>query len=154
MKLPKHAGVRLAITIASCSLVLACNGESPATTTDEEPAAVAPETQQKPAAEDTMDTMTSDEQVAHAIERLAKRLGAAADEIEVDSVRAVQWRSGAAGCPKPGMNYTMAITPGVQILLSARGAVYRYHAAGNRAPKYCPPDRAEAPAYGQGEEVM
>lgn len=151
MKLSEDAGVRSAIMIASCGLLLACTDKTPATTTDEEPAAVATEASQPPVAEESM---TSDEQVAHAVESLAKRLGATADEIEINSVRAVQWRSGAAGCPKPGMNYTMTITPGVQILLSARGAIYHYHAAGNRAPNYCPPERAEAPALGQGEEVM
>jgi len=98
--------------------------------------------------------MNMDEQVAAAKQDLAQQLGTKADEIVVDTVRTVHWRSGAAGCPKPGMSYTMAIVPGVLIMLRADGDVYRYHAGRGRPPFYCPAGRAEAPVYGQGEEVM
>ena len=95
-----------------------------------------------------------DEQLLAAKEDLARRLGDDAGEITVETVRHVNWRSGAIGCPAPEMAYTMAIVPGVQILLRADGEVYRYHARRDRLPFYCPADRAEAPAYGQGEEAM
>ena len=52
------------------------------------------------------------------------------------------------------MNYTMGIVPGVQILLKADDEVHRYHAGVGREPFYCPAERAEAPAFGQGKEAM
>jgi hypothetical protein len=59
---------------------------------------------------------------------LAQRLNIAADQIEVVKLEAVKWRDGSLGCPKPGMNYTQAIVPGFQLILSAGGQDYDYHA--------------------------
>jgi hypothetical protein len=59
---------------------------------------------------------------------LTQRLSIAADQITVVKVEAVQWRDGSLGCPRPGMNYTQAIVPGYQIILSAGGQEYDYHA--------------------------
>lgn len=98
--------------------------------------------------------MSIDEQVLSARKALADRLQVDLAEIEVETARGVHWSSGAAGCPEPGMSYTMAIVPGVLILLKANGVTHRYHAGRNREPFYCPSARAEAPVYGQGEEVM
>jgi len=95
-----------------------------------------------------------DDQVASARQDLAERLEKHADEIEIERVSAVHWSSGAAGCPEPGMSYTMSLVPGVLILLRADGEIYRYHARRNTTPVFCPADRAEAPVLGQGEEVM
>lgn len=95
-----------------------------------------------------------DRQVAFAKQELAVRLGIDTADIEVTTVRTVQWRSGAAGCPQPGMNYTMAIVPGVLILLEVGDDAYRYHAGVGREPFFCPAELAEAPAFGQGEEAM
>ena len=95
-----------------------------------------------------------DEQLASAKEDLASRLNVDEDKIEVESVRHVHWRNGAAGCPDPKMSYTMAIVPGVQILLGANGQVHRYHARGNGMPFFCPANRAEAPSLGPGGEAM
>lgn len=113
-----------------------------------------PETAKPTLVSDKGQAMNIDEQVAAAKQDLAEQLGTDADEIEVETVRTVHWRSGAAGCPKPGMSYTMAIVPGVLILLSADGDAYHYHAGIGRAPFYCPPERVEAPAYGMGDEAM
>lgn len=98
--------------------------------------------------------MNTGEQISAAIDDLAAKRAIDPSEIEVESARAVQWRSGAGGCPEPGMSYTMAVVPGVQILLKAGGEMYRYHATRDGAPAFCPAERAEAPVYGQGEEVM
>ena len=95
-----------------------------------------------------------DEQLLFAKEDLARRLGVDASDIEIETARQVHWRSGAAGCPNPGTSYTMAIVPGMLILLQADGEVYRYHARLNRTPFYCSADRAEAPVLGQGEEAI
>ena len=95
-----------------------------------------------------------DNQVSIARQDLARRLGVDTDEIEIETVRQVHWRSGAAGCPEPGMSYTMALVPGVLIMLRADEEIYRYHAGRYGMPSYCPADRAEAPALGLGEEAM
>ena len=100
------------------------------------------------------EAMDIDEQVAFARQALAERLQIDPAGIRVETARTVNWRSGAAGCPKPGMDYTMAIVPGVLILLEADGAIHHYHAGRGRTPFFCPPDRVEAPAYGLGEEAM
>ena len=95
-----------------------------------------------------------DQKVATAVADLAVRISVADDAITVREARAVNWGSSAVGCPKDGMNYTQAIVPGVLLLLEADGKIYRYH-GGNRGQLfYCPDDRAEAPAYGPGQEFM
>lgn len=109
---------------------------------------------QSESASDRNKSASIDEQLMAAKKDLVGRLGDDAGEITVEAVRHVNWRSGAIGCPAPEMAYTMAIVPGVQILLRADGEVYRYHAGLNRQPFYCPADRAEAPAFGQGDEAM
>lgn len=68
--------------------------------------------------------------------------------------RSVNWGSSAVGCPEEGMNYTQQIVPGVLLLPDADGKIYRYHGRAGVRPFHCPDERAEAPAYGQGEEFM
>jgi hypothetical protein len=48
-------------------------------------------------------------------------------DIAVRSIQEVQWRDGSLGCPQPGMNYIMVITPGYLIMLEAKGQAYEYH---------------------------
>ena len=93
-------------------------------------------------------------QVSGAVADLSARTGIAADAIVVSEARVVQWGSGAVGCPKEGMNYTQAIVPGVLVILEADGEFYRYHGRSEAELVYCPDERAEEPAYGQGEEFM
>jgi hypothetical protein len=68
-----------------------------------------------------------------AIAALAKDLGIAPEAIQVDTVRAVEWRNSSLGCPKPGMAYLDVITPGHKVTLRANGQVYVVHEAKNRA---------------------
>jgi len=65
---------------------------------------------------------------------LAERIGIEKEQIEVDSVKSVEWPDASLGCPEPGMMYAQVITPGYRILLSHDGENYRYHtdARGNR----------------------
>jgi len=65
---------------------------------------------------------------------LAERKGIEKEQIEVESVKPVEWPDASLGCPEPGMMYAQVITPGYQILLSHDGETYRYHtdARGNR----------------------
>jgi len=100
------------------------------------------------------ESISLDQQVSGAVADLAARTGIGADAITINQARSVNWGSGAVGCPKEGMNYTQAIVPGVLVLLEAAGTVYRYHGQAGRNLFFCPDDRAEAPAYGPGEEFM
>jgi len=68
-----------------------------------------------------------------AIAALAKDLGIAPEAIQVDTVRAVEWRNSSLGCPKPGMAYLDVITPGHKVTLRVDGQVYVVHEAKNRA---------------------
>ena len=98
--------------------------------------------------------ISMDQQIQDAIADLANRLGVAVDAITVKEARALQWGSGAMGCPKPGMNYTQALVPGVRLLLEADGTIYYYHGSRRGSLFQCPAKLARAPAYGQGLEVM
>jgi len=94
------------------------------------------------------------QQIKGAVADLASRTGVDTEAITVREARAVQWGSGAMGCPKPGMNYTQALVPGMRLLLEANGTVYYYHGRKGRPLFNCPAERAQAPTYGQGMEVM
>jgi len=98
--------------------------------------------------------ISMDQQIKGAITDLAARISVAEDTIKVREARSVQWGSGALGCPKPDMNYTQAIVPGVRLMLESGGTIYYYHGGTGKALFYCPAKRAEAPAYGQGLEIM
>jgi hypothetical protein len=90
--------------------------------------------------------MTPEQQIAFAQADLAERLGLDPAGISVIRSGPVTWRSGALGCPKPDMNYTMALVPGVQIILQAGNTTYHYHAATGRQPFYCPANQVESPS--------
>jgi hypothetical protein len=108
------------------------------------------------AAEKQMTTakMTMQEQVAWSIRDLAQRRGVAAESITVSNARPVTWRSGAIGCPQPGMNYTEALVPGVSILLKTGDEMVVYHAVVGGEPLLCPWGRAETPVYGEDSDQI
>ena len=93
-------------------------------------------------------------QLAAALAELSSRTGVAADAITVSRASIVNWGSGAVGCPEEGRAYTQAIVPGILLLLEADGVIYRYHGRATGDAFHCPNDRAEAPAFGPGEEFM
>ena len=95
-----------------------------------------------------------DQQIADAVTDLATRTDINADMIKIMQARAVSWGSSALGCPQEGVNYTEAIVPGLLLILEADGSVYRYHGGTTNSLFYCPDERAIAPAYGSGQEVM
>ena len=84
-------------------------------------------------------------QVEFSIEDLAQRLDVPPDTIKVSGARQVTWRSGALGCPEPGMNYTDALVPGSVIYLQVDNAIHAYHGKIGSEPFYCPRERAEQP---------
>ena len=59
---------------------------------------------------------------------LADELGVDVDSIQVISVAPAEWRDSSLGCPKPGQNYLMVITPGYLVILEVGGEQYEYHA--------------------------
>jgi len=94
------------------------------------------------------------QQVSEAVEDLAQREGIPADTIKVREARSVDWGSSAVGCPEEGVSYTEAMVPGLWVLLEVDGVVYYYHGKNGESLFYCPTERARAPAYGPGEEIM
>lgn len=98
--------------------------------------------------------ISMDEQIQGAINDLAARINVEKASIKVREARSVQWGSGAMGCPKPGMNYTQALVPGVRLLLDAGGVIYYYHGGTGANLFYCPADRTKAPTFGKGQEIM
>ena len=83
---------------------------------------------------------------------LAQRLDVPPDSVKVSSARQVTWRSGALGCPEPGMNYTEALVPGSVIYLQVDNMIHAYHAKFAGEPFYCPRERVEAPALEEGAD--
>jgi hypothetical protein len=67
---------------------------------------------------------------------LSERFDVALDSIKLESFEAVEWRDSSLGCPAPGMNYLMVVTPGYLIKLQAGDRTYEYHADENHVV-YC-----------------
>jgi len=93
------------------------------------------------------------EQVEYARTDLSKRLGVELDSISLANARAVTWRSGALGCPKPGMAYTDALVPGTLIFLKAGNSLHAYHSKRDGLPFYCPRERVESPVLDKTQDV-
>jgi hypothetical protein len=98
-------------------------------------------------------SISLNDQIALSRQDLARRLGKNVNSITVVAARQVTWRSGALGCPEPGMSYTQALVPGVLILLKAGDEGFGYHASSDRTPFYCPRDRAKPPESMQAEDL-
>ena len=96
--------------------------------------------------------MTRQEQVIYCHSDLAESLKLEPEEVSLSGATPVTWRSGALGCPEPGMNYTQALVPGIWIMMKAGNKAYRYHAAQGGQPFYCPDERAEPPVTGPGAD--
>lgn len=84
-------------------------------------------------------------QVEYSMTDLAQRLDVPLDSVVLSGARQVTWRSGALGCPKPGMNYTEALVPGSVIYLQVDNMIHAYHAKIGGEPFYCPRERVEQP---------
>lgn len=97
--------------------------------------------------------MNLNQQLSFSKQDLADRLETDVDNIKIKIARQITWRSGALGCPKPGMNYTQALVPGVLILLEVDGEIYGYHAQQNQKPFHCPSGQAVIPDSIQKEDL-
>lgn len=96
--------------------------------------------------------LTVKQQVDFAVGDLAARMDMDPHEIVFSGMTPVMWRSGAVGCPDPGINYTQALVGGVLIMLRIENRAYRYHGTPGGEPFYCPDDQAEPPVPGQGAD--
>ena len=148
--------IQQALQLGVCGLVLTCSAckqdeaKIPAAGTDGPGEVTLPVSESDNNAKSRGDNL--DQKVSAAVADLSDRTGIAADAITVTNASIVNWGSSAVGCPREGMNYTQAIVPGVLLLLEAGGKFYRYHGGSNSELFHCPDDRAEAPAYGSGQE--
>jgi hypothetical protein len=106
-----------------------------------------PPPEDEPAAERVIDLARAD---------LAEKLGLAKEEIDVQSVEAVQWRDSSLGCPEEGKMYLQVITPGYRVVLSAGGETYEYHTDRSRAVLCDPEGRLSTapPSAEQKEPVI
>ncbi len=99
-----------------------------------------------------LNKMTPKQQINFSRQDLASRLGLDENAIQISGATPVNWRSGALGCPKPGMSYTDVLVPGILIYLRVGNNAYRYHAIPNGQPFYCPSERSEPPATAPGAD--
>lgn len=145
-----QARARLGLLVPFLCLAVSCAETAPEATpgsTDPEPVVGA----QSTIAAAT--EMNVNEQLAFAIADLAGRLSVAESDIGTAAVRQVTWRSGALGCPAPGMSYTEALVPGLLIILQVGEEGYGYHAGQGGQPFYCPRERVEIPASVTPEDI-
>lgn len=68
---------------------------------------------------------------------LANRMRVAVADVQVLRAVPVIWNNGAAGCPKPGVDYTQATVAGYWVVLGYRGKRYSYHARQNGPLRLC-----------------
>jgi type III secretory pathway component EscV len=87
--------------------------------------------------------------VEQAKQDLSEQLGISTTEITLESAEAVEWPDSSLGCPKPGMNYLMVVTPGYLVKLEANGEIYQYHADQKQDIFYC--ENPQLP-LGQGDQ--
>jgi hypothetical protein len=97
--------------------------------------------------------MTLNRQVALSKADLAERLSVPLESVALSGARQVTWRTGALGCPEPGMNYTEALVPGAVIYLQVDNTIHAYHASFAGEPFYCPRERAKSPVADEGEDL-
>ena len=115
---------RLGIAVACCIGIAACNAEP-----------VNVEKAKTVTAQGTVEQLRDDNMdIARlAAETLAGELNINVNEIEVDTVRAVEWRDTSIGCPQPDQAYGQVITPGHKITLRVGGQFYFVHESNGRA---------------------
>ncbi len=150
--------IRQALQLSALGLALACGAckhddtESYSAKADEPDKLAVPVSDNDNGSPSIGDNLS--QRVTAAVADLSNRTGIAVDAITVTEASFVNWGSAAVGCPKAGMNYTQSIVPGVLLLLEAGGNIYRYHGRSKGELFHCPDGRAEAPAYGSGQEFM
>jgi hypothetical protein len=137
-----------ALMLSLVASLVSCNA-----TEDSQPADVSQTSNEQAVDREEVPTpMNLDGQIALAMKDLAERLGVPVNSVMLSGANPVTWRSGALGCPEPGMNYTDALVPGSVIYLKVGNVIHAYHAKFAGKPFYCPRERVESPApAGEGD---
>ena len=115
---------RVGIAVACCIGIAAC---TPDPLNTEKAKTVSLQGAVEPLQDDTMDIARL------AAETLAGELNIHVNKVEVDTVRAVEWRDTSIGCPQPDRAYGQVITPGHKITLRVDGKFYFVHESKGRA---------------------
>ncbi len=129
--------------LSVCLILGACTQggtSSQAPPVDEPTATQAPAQSESPSTTPTADDggdMSDDPAVRAAIDDLANRTGSTADQIEVTALAHVTWPDGSLGCPQPGRQYSQALVPGRQLMLTVDGEDFAYHAGRGGTFTYC-----------------
>ena len=146
----KFSCIKTPLTVSLALALAACNGNGEAESHGLSPTRDVQDV--TPKLEISTTSMNLHEQIEFSKKALAQRLDIESESITLSEAREVTWRSGALGCPEPGMNYTQALVPGALIFLRAGNEVHGYHAKFGAKPFYCPWQRAEQPLSGQGAD--
>jgi hypothetical protein len=105
---PKAAGATVVVPTATVSPARA-----------DAPARLAPTAQASPPAPEPL--------VALATADAARRTGVAPGDVRIVRIEGREWPDRSLGCPRPGMGYAQAITPGYLIVAEAAGQQFEYH---------------------------
>jgi hypothetical protein len=151
MKKAESSILSLAIGAAFLLTLVSCDGSSPSGlvgVSSQNPVQAQPEDGPTDSR-----TLSLDDQIAFSRGDLARRLAVEPGAIYLSGAHQVNWRSGALGCPQPGMNYTQALVSGILIIFRVADAAHEYHARQGGQPFYCPLERAEPPLFGKGGDL-
>ena len=150
MSVTKFSCIKNPLAVSLALALTACNGSGEAASQGLSPTRDVQNA--TPKLDISATSMNLHEQIEFSKKALAQRLDIEPKSITLSEAREVTWRSGALGCPEPGMNYTQALVPGALIFLRAGNEIHRYHAKISAKPFYCPRQRAEQPLSGQGTD--
>jgi hypothetical protein len=150
MALTRHSFGKITLGFGLVMASVACSGYGGQQDADSDTGPV--KVEQDQAEVTAMKKLSIKEQAILAQKDLVARLEVDSAAVTFSGATSVNWRSGALGCPEPGMSYTQALVPGTWIMLKSGKTVYRYHAARSGQPFYCPDDRAEPPLQGAGAD--
>lgn len=139
--LPSAVMAGLLVGMAACTIVEDQQSSEALPVESEQVTALKPQIVEMP--------MNLNGQIAVAKKDLAQRLDVPPESVVLSGAQQVTWRSGALGCPEPGMNYTEALVPGSVIYLQVNYVIHAYHAKFAGKPFYCPRERAESPVHGE-----
>jgi hypothetical protein len=129
----------VAVVAAAATIVAACDspaGLSPRSSpTAAVPAGAATRVTASPARADAPTRLAPTAQaspppeplVALAAADAARRTGVSQDSVRIVQVEPREWPDRSLGCPRPGMGYAQAITPGYLIVAEAAGRQLEYH---------------------------
>jgi hypothetical protein len=81
----------------------------------------------RPAVGALLDMSGSDEVIARAKKRLARRTDVSDEKIVVKHVERVTWPDASLGCPQKGRMYAQVLTPGYRLVLSSGTTDFEYH---------------------------